>query len=103
MGGGDDNDYNRQSQQYASITPEKEADSSVKSQTSESESESKSLVKDEILALADQCQKLDICSGLEKTSFGGWDYLASSANKHRVIFVLGGPGTFLFYLLVFTV
>ena len=49
--------------------------------------------------LADQCEKLGICNGLEKSKFGDLDYISTkslnTSRKHRVIFVLGGPGMFI--------
>lgn len=48
--------------------------------------------EEEVVAVAEQCK--NICSSLEVSSFGGVPFISTDSifPKHRVLFVLGGPG-----------
>jgi len=79
------------SERYASTTAVPEADSS----TSEDDSSKSLKIKKEMQELSNECEKKGISSGIVESSFGGLEYISmspESARKHRVIFVLGGPG-----------
>ena len=82
------------SEHFVSTSASSEADSSSTSDDASSE------LMVQMQSLADQCEKLGICNGLEKSTFGDLDYISTTSlnasRKHRVIFVLGGPGMFIF-------